>query len=276
MTAARNMCFTLNNYTVKEIDEIKAWDFQYLIIGYEIGEESKTPHIQGYVEWKNAKRITTLKKLNGRIHWEARKGSAEQAANYCKKEGNFLEFGKMKAQGKRTDLEDAADAIKQKKFIDREFVIEYTTTFIRYHRGFEKVADYLSEPRKDAPMVYWRWGKSGTGKTRFIYDNFEADKIYMKDSSMWWDGYTPNKHTVILIDEYDGTYDFRTLLRLLDRYPFQGQRKGGYVQINSPWIYITSEHPPIHYFPHESELNQVIRRCTEVTEVTEGNTKASV
>ena len=42
-------------------------------------------HLQGYVEFKNQKRFTTLKNAYPEIHWEIRKGSQQQARDYCMK-----------------------------------------------------------------------------------------------------------------------------------------------------------------------------------------------
>jgi len=54
------------------------------------------------------------------------------------------------------------------------------------------------------------------------------------------------------------------LLRLLDKYPYQGQIKGGYVKINSN-IIITCEFPP-EYFWKGNELAQITRRINKIFE----------
>lgn len=86
----RHVCFTLNNYTEEEYKQLIEMECKYLVIGKEVGEEG-TPHLQGYIEFKTPKRFSTLKNINQRIHWEERRGTAKQASEYCKKEGNFIE-----------------------------------------------------------------------------------------------------------------------------------------------------------------------------------------
>lgn len=98
----KHWCFTLNNPTEdeqidlathgEEIDTANL--FSYLIFGRETGE-SGTPHLQGYVVCVNRERITTLKTIPGfqRMHLEIRRGSAKQASDYCKKDGDFDEYG---------------------------------------------------------------------------------------------------------------------------------------------------------------------------------------
>lgn len=106
-------CFTINNPNEFEtaalkgatvLDESKA---AYIVCGDEVGEE-KTPHIQGYIEFKGNKRLGAIKdievtcetpdvtfkiKIFGRAHLERRGGTAQQAADYCKKDGAYWEHG---------------------------------------------------------------------------------------------------------------------------------------------------------------------------------------
>ena len=45
-------------------------------------------------------------------HVEQRYGTAKETIEYCKKDGNFMEFGKPKQQGERTDLADVYESLK--------------------------------------------------------------------------------------------------------------------------------------------------------------------
>lgn len=108
--------FTLNNYTEFEIgciwgDNITTdTGITYIVAGKEVGEEQKTPHLQGYVEFKSNKRLDAIKKITvaykgddiefmclpfARARFARREGTAKQAADYCKKDGDFREFGVM-------------------------------------------------------------------------------------------------------------------------------------------------------------------------------------
>jgi len=261
MSRSRNHCFTLNNWTEADKTAILAWECKYVIVGEEVGEEKATPHLQGYVEWAFAKTLSTLKNLHASIHWEARKGSAEQAADYCKKDGRFLEVGTISCQGKRKDLDLVADMVIAKAPID-QIAAEHPSTFIKYHKGITALQTSLLKHRTEPPYVEWRWGLAGVGKTRFPVEKHPVH--YIKDGSLWWDGYSQQE--AIIIDDFDGKWPFRDLLRLLDRYQYQGQYKGGYVPIASPFIYITAEFPPVHYWSG-NELAQVLRRLNLTTEV---------
>lgn len=84
--------FTLNNYTEEEEASVALLGAQYTVYGKEVGE-SGTPHLQGYVYFKSQRTLESLKKRIPRAHWEIRKGSHEQAREYCVKDGQVTEFG---------------------------------------------------------------------------------------------------------------------------------------------------------------------------------------
>lgn len=99
---SRNWCFTLNNYTDKEILAIKENcelnKYVFLCFGYELSETG-TPHLQGYIELRNPRFGTGLKKDKGleRAHLEPRcnKSTKLKAVTYCAKE-----LGKQKYMAK--------------------------------------------------------------------------------------------------------------------------------------------------------------------------------
>lgn len=58
---------------------------QHVIGQLEVGEEEKTPHIQLCVTLEQAQRLSFLKKLEQRTHWELAK-CPQAARKYCSKE----------------------------------------------------------------------------------------------------------------------------------------------------------------------------------------------
>ncbi len=102
-TQARSWCITVNNPTEdffiwNEDEDGGISDLRYAIYQRERGE-SGTEHIQGYLEFNKPKRLTWLKGVPGlaSAHCEPRRGTREQAADYCRKEetriSGPIEFG---------------------------------------------------------------------------------------------------------------------------------------------------------------------------------------
>lgn len=92
ISASKSWCFTLNNYSQSDKDCILAQmitsKLEY-IMGFEIGKENNTPHIQGYIYSKKKIRpFETFK--NKKIHWEKCKGSKIDNFRYCAKDNNYL------------------------------------------------------------------------------------------------------------------------------------------------------------------------------------------
>ena len=58
---SRNWCFTLNNFTPEEAEEIKNSKEWIKLIVYQVEEgETGTPHLQGYIETTGAVRISKM------------------------------------------------------------------------------------------------------------------------------------------------------------------------------------------------------------------------
>ena len=111
---SKDWCFTLNNFSDDDVARIigleSCEDICYLVCGREIGE-SGTPHyLQGFVQLRRKKTLAGVKALFGSsniIDLEKRRGTPEEAAEYCKKQGDWFEFGTLErllGSGHRSDL----------------------------------------------------------------------------------------------------------------------------------------------------------------------------
>lgn len=136
----RNWCFTINNETKEDVEECLALNYKYLLIGIEVGEECKTPHLQCYVNLKRAASFDKMKKslTRARITNCAGEDPAKifmDNYRYCTKgyayEGDtpiFYEYGKKPRQGERTDINQVILRIEQgatREQISREFPRQY-------------------------------------------------------------------------------------------------------------------------------------------------------
>lgn len=264
----KKFVFTLNNYTEAEETAIRGYIIRvatYAIVGHEVAPETKTPHLQGFVNLSKQSRFTAIKKIMPRAHVEKARGTDEDNRKYCSKAGDYWEHGEPQKAGKRNDLTRPAEMVKEGKTF-REIAMECPVQAIKYHRGIKEVisAHHGPRDRNDPPTVIWLWGRTGVGKTRLVYDQFAEGQIYKKDNTIWWDRYEWQQ--CILIDDFIGKWDYDYVLQLTDRFPFVGQVKGGYVEIDSPFIIFTCEHPPAHFWTG-TVLEQIMRRITMVQEM---------
>ena len=264
-------CFTINNFTATDWFAVRYLfkKAKYGICSEEIGAQG-TPHLQGYFHTDNALSMKAMSKSLTRARLVRANGDDADNKRYISggydgkpPSQNIYEVGEISVgQGARTDIKEIAKKIKDREITLEDLMFDYPEMYVRYSRSFEKMFSAIAPARSVPCEIHWRWGLSGTGKTRYCVEKHPDH--YIKDGTSWWDNY--KQQEAIIIDDFDNQIPFRILLRMLDRYSYQGQVKGGYVQINSPFIYITCEYPPEHFWCG-NELKQVKRRLTSVQEI---------
>lgn len=238
-------------------------DFDYEVMDFlAYAEETSNTgyhHYQGFVCWKSQRWTYACKKKYG-CYFAKMKGSLIQNDDYCSKQNKLTTFGTLPKQGARTDLKQIATDILEKKTNIIEILKNDPMIYHQYGRTLEKVQSLVYKKRTIKPIVHWYWGNGGTGKTRCAV-SINPD-IYIKQSShKWWDNYT-QQHTIIIDDFRKDNMPFDQLLRLLDYLPFDAEIKGGFVQIDSPYIIITCDEAPHHYW-QGNDLTQIKRRIDE-------------
>jgi len=252
-------CFTNYDLSVN----YEAWGASYVIYGREICPTTKREHHQGYAEWPSNKRLNALKLIDGSIHWEKRKGSADEAIGYCMKDGAFTEIGErpVREPGKRTDISKVREMVAEGKGMGD--IVDVCNSFQALRFG-EKLLQYKELKRTWKPEVYWFYGPTGSGKTRRASDEAGANAWWSGRDLKWWQGYDAHEH--IIIDDFRGDFcTFHELLRILDEYPYLIECKGGSRQLLAKKIWITCPyHPAAVYHKSTEEVAQLLRRITRI------------
>lgn len=263
---SRNWCFTYNNYTEDVFTTIKghAQDAcKYAIIGKEKGELG-TPHLQGYLCYRNAKTFDQVKKkLGPGAHLERAKGTANDSRNYCSKDGDFWETGELPEKSGGDSLLEKIK--KNKRLLDETIPLDtliedgtlsaYSYLLIKRTR-MERAINADPYTPEDVRGL-WIWGDPGTGKTRHVWATYPG--LYEKAQNKWFDGYTGEE--TILLDDLDTNILGHYLKRWMDRYPVKGEVKGGTIQLQHKLFVVTSNYSIEQLFNDPILAAAVRRRC---------------
>lgn len=261
MAKFRGYCFTLNNYTEDEENIIYSlpWEYSdsYGVVGKEIGE-SGTPHLQGYIRFKNATSFNTVKALLPRAHWESQQGTVDQAANYCKKEDDYFEWGiKPMSQAEKGEC-GKLSAKDQWKLIEEERYEELPPQYYRAYKAIHAERFATVEDNNELDNI-WICGKTGCGKSRYVREHYPG--FYYKQMNKWWDGY--NHEDNVLLDDFDpehGKFLAYYLKTWADHYAFNAEVKGGMIKCRPKRIIVTSQYPLEACFARKEDIDAIKRR----------------
>lgn len=270
---ARNWVFTLNNPTEEDEARIaKPYDqIKYVAYSHEVGE-SGTPHFQGFLCAWEPIRMTFLKKYLPRAHLEIMHGRLQDNEAYCSKQGELIEIGEKPEQGRRTDLISVKRRLEGgTRTMDLAEEDNFFVHVAKHSRFFEKYEQHLrgkmKQKDREMPKVYIRLGPGGTGKTRWLDEQFGLDGwVYAPDNrGQWFDGCDRD---VILFDDVEAGQipPLSLWKRLTDRYPFQVAVKGGFIVWKPKVVVFTSNHHPFTWWPDLTEFDKqaIERRITSI------------
>lgn len=259
---SKGWCFTINNPTLQDDIEIAALNehVRYWIYGKEEGD-SGTPHYQGYVYFEHASTMGRVRQLLTRAHVEPQRGTCNQAISYCKKEGDWIQWGdEPQLGGKSTQREKWRRLIElaesgQLDIIKEEFPGEYFRYFEKLRSHRIRLAAIL-----DGPLEHEWWvGDTGTGKSRRLWSEYPDH--YAKELNKWWDGY--HEQEIVAIEEWSPKNDCTaSFLKIwADRYPFPAQIKGGTLQrIRPKKIIVLSNYTIDECFEKAEDRDPIKRR----------------
>lgn len=254
----RSMGWCFTSFSEKIIfDETKV---QYLIYGNEICPTTGRKHKQGFIYFKNPTGLTGVKKVVGSTaHCEIRSKNStnSQAINYCKKDGDFVEYGKAPNDNGVTNLKKKLDECGS--LIN--FVNEETELYCKYRNGIIDYYKMNTEPFSGEREVIWIYGPSGIGKSRLA--RMICSDNFVNHCNGFWDYL--GEEEVIYDDFRASDMKLNELLKITDRYKVRVNVKGN----NVPWmvkkIVFTSILPPwVMYKDMGENMKQIKRRLSLV------------
>jgi len=273
-TKFRGWCFTLNNYTQKDEENIQnviASFARYIVYGREVAPETGTPHLQGYVYFHNQRQRKAVARLLPRARLDVANGSGKQNRDYCTKEGDFFEHGEMpvdkteaRMRGGQANAARYANAVQLARNGDMDTIRESDPQMFLVH-GARLESMYAPETRPLEGSLQHEWwvGPSGTGKSRLLWEIYP--KHFAKALNKWWDGY--RHQDVVAIEEWSPKNDLTasSLKKWADRYPFPGEIKGGCLQgLRPKKIIVLSNYTPQQCFLNQEDLGPILRRFTVI------------
>lgn len=232
---SRKYFITINNYTMEHFNNMLALCQKSEIWFWcrEVGEQCKTPHFHLWIQFKNAKHRTALKKAIGKDgDYQGAKGTLEESAIYQKK-GN--------------DWDTNIRSLKYELNIDLY--------------DWQKDICKVLEEEPDDRSIYWYWETEGNvGKTTFQKWYFMHHKhvltlsgkaVDMKNAIINYVEKNKDFPRVIFINiprSVDDKYvSYTGIEEIKDMYFFSGKYEGGMVCGPNPHVMVFSNREPVYY-----------------------------
>lgn len=233
----RKWCFTLNNYEQKQMEQIigtleRQGDY---VIGEEKGAKG-TPHLQGYLEFKNPRSFKSIQKLLPKAHIEKAKGNRKQNFIYCTKEGKY-----------HTNIKDIVIPKPVKNPLDGKTLKPWQLEIIN-----------MIKEEPDDRSIYWYWEEKGNvGKTSLckhlclttnclIVNGKQND---MFNAILQWKEQKGDYPEIILVDIPRSCIDYVSwgaIEKIKDGLFYSGKYEGGMVTMNCPHlICLANCEPPV-------------------------------
>lgn len=277
-TRSRAWCFTLNNFVehgwsnwrdrLSRLPNVK-----YLVCEEEVGNEG-TPHLQGYVNFLNARTFDSMKKFfDNFAHIEVARGDAFDNKKYCTKDNvHVLEIGEPPKSTKKVDYEAILNDYENMSIND--FIHKYPRESLLWYNKIVQISNarYQEQPQSSyiGPLSsknYWIYGDPGTGKS--FWARHQCKNTFLKSCNKWWSGYNHRFEMVLMEDfppfeQTKGSLGYYMKL-WCDRYTFTAEIKGGHMFIHpKDYVLIITSNYSIEECFSSGDVEAIKRRFREV------------
>lgn len=249
----------------------------YFCMADEVGEKG-TPHTHVYVAFSSPVRFSTLRKaFKGAAHIEVCRGTSEENRDYIQKNGKwaisdkadtalsgtFEEWGAIpdEHQGRRSDLATLYEQVKAGA-TDYE-ILEGNPANMRHIGLLEKTRQAIAkENAKNSYRelsVIFLYGDHGTGKTRYVLEQYGESVFRVTDYKNPFDNYMGQK--VICFDNYGGDFPLRNFLTYTEGYSVElpSRYYNRWAQYDA--VYIISNQAPDELYKDDRYNNPALWRA---------------
>jgi len=269
---ARGWVFTINNYTQQTVDHLQYLidnkdDAQYVCFGKEVGARG-TPHLQGYIQYSNKKTRNQVSKDVGKAYLDIRQGTIPQAIAYCKKDGDFTEFGirplspKEKGCTQKNRWAEITE-LAHKGLLD-QLENKYPREFLLYRPRLLSIYKPDRKPLDGELPHEWWVGPTGAGKSKLLWELYPDH--FAKTLNKWWDNYA--FQDVVVIEEWSPKNECTaSFLKVwADRYAYPCEVKGAMLPMIRPKkIIILSNYTIEQCFHAKEDCDPLLRRFKVIT-----------
>ena len=239
---------------------------RFIAYGAEVCPSTGLDHYQAYMVLYKPQLLAGIIKMFGPGHnFLQMRGTLEDNETYCSKEGELIKLGDEPRQGERHDLIGFKRKINE-GLAPAEIAEEegHFGSYVKYHGGFEKYAHHMRSKQiktdRERPKVYIRVGDSGSGKTRWLDEQFGLDgwARMPNPTSSWWITPSVSLSDNVLIDDvsHEKVPKVAEFLEWTDRYPVEFNSKGGHLWWKPKNIVITSNSAWSDWWPYLTDVHK--------------------
>jgi hypothetical protein len=199
---------------------------------------------------------------------EPRRGSREQARDYCKKEDTRLEgpweHGEwINGPGHRTDIDLIIDCLKEGQS-EKEICNLHPNEWARNWKTIDRWSLLNAPRRSERTQLHIFIGDPKSGKSKEM--ELLSPNGHWKTPGPWFDGYD-GKADLILDEADKQEINIGQFLLLADRYPLRVPVKGSFVNFTAKNIYAASNLPVEQWYKKEDDIRieALLRRIDSKT-----------
>jgi len=226
----------------------------------------------GFTHWqiiccyKTKVRLSKVKETFG-AQTHAELSRSEAANDYVHKDETSVVGTRFELGDRPIKRNDATDWERVHKLAREGKISEIDPQIqIQHYRNLQQIRldNTKALPGQRETVVYW--GPTGTGKSHRAWSEASFDAYPKQPTTKWWDGYQPDFHKNVVIDEFDGQVGITHLLRWCDKYPCLVETKGSGQPLAYKKLWITSNIHPLHWYPDgkKSQIDALMRRIVVV------------